>query len=263
MTLPIWPSRARTAFDLANTRRRIDGAPGWRHTAHRPGGVPSIEFEHRWLIMAAQRSSPASPAWSVRIWPTICWRPPIGRWSACAVGTVRWTYRPFDARANRGDRLELVYGDLRDELSLRHAVEQAARLSFTSPRKAIRKPVSLPPGHVRHQYQRHSSQLEACRSSARRHADPCLRLLRSVCRCPKISCRLTRVRRCPASPYAISSWHRSCRPLLRRGLWLERANHCMFTHWPRRVMSSRNRPSPNKSPRSRLTWCRRWSRPAI
>ncbi|MEC7516166.1 MAG: GDP-mannose 4,6-dehydratase [Pseudomonadota bacterium] len=129
------------------------------------------------------------------------------------IGLCRWR-SPMDniahltARANRGDRLEFVYGDLRDELSLRHAVEQAApdfvfhlaaqsypQTSFTAPLDTFDTNIS---GTLR--------LLEACRSTGA--AD--MRI--HVCASSEVFGRVPQDKlpideECgfhPASPYAIS-----------------------------------------------------------
>ncbi len=102
-------------------------------------------------------------------------------------GMCRWR-SPLDnvehllPRANAGDRLRFLYGDLRDSISLQNVVEEAKpdyvfHLAAQSyPSTSFTSPIDTYDTNI----QGTARLLEALRKSRPRPGDPCLRVVRGV-----------------------------------------------------------------------------------
>ena len=151
-----------------------------------------------------------APAWWARISPTSCWPRPTGTFTACVAGAARWTISAtWQVAINDKNRIFLLYGDLRDTLSIRDVVVKCeARLHLPSRRPEL-------PAHQLRRAARHDGHYPTsrvrCASSTRCASTRPSRVIH-VCATSEVFGRVPKEKlpineECtyhPASPYAIS-----------------------------------------------------------
>jgi hypothetical protein len=76
-------------------------------------------------IDGIENSLPALPVWWVPIWRITYWKTPIGNLWLVPLAEPADQYPSPHPRINSKDRVHLVYGDLRDSLSLDQVVREA------------------------------------------------------------------------------------------------------------------------------------------